>query len=180
MITGFAGRRLGRVWAPTSAVRQALSPVRPRKNRRLALDSQHAVGSHRENRGAMLKTHFTGSFSGVVCLCLATLPSFAYDYVSSDGHRYKIECNRSGYVLQSTHPVSRFEEGGAISRVHDIPREKIYLGKDCDAFHQVFGGGKWCWANGGFVADFPKISFGFPRQELSCPNNAPYSLECGC
>lgn len=107
----------------------------------------------------------------IAALGLLSSAAAAYDYVSSDGHRYTVECNRSGYVLQSTHPVSRYEEGGAMSRFHDLKREKIYLGKDCDAFHEVVGGGKWCWANGGFVAEFPTFRFGFPRQELSCPNN---------
>lgn len=68
-------------------------------------------------------------------------------YVSSDGHNYNLSCNRNGYVLKSDGPVSRFVEAGASSRIHNLEREVLFLGKDCDAFHKVFGGGKW-WVLG--------------------------------
>lgn len=99
---------------------------------------------------------------------------------TSDGHSYELECNSSGYVLESEYPVTRLTGQGAATReVKGI--EKIYLGKSCDAYHAVFGNGSWCWANGGFVAQFPTHRFGFARQELYCPDgNDSVGLNCAC
>lgn len=113
---------------------------------------------------------------------LTLMPSLANSapYTSSDGHQYSLSCKKDGYVLRSLQPVSRFVEGGVSSRVVNAGHEKIYLGKDCDAFHKVCGGGKWCWANGGFLAEFPQLRIGFPRQELNCKSDVPYDLNCRC
>ena len=60
--------------------------------------------------------------------------------------------------------------------------ETIFLGSDCKTAHGIFGIGKWCWANGGFLAEFADYDFGFGRQELHCdlgpePQGAN---DCGC
>jgi hypothetical protein len=100
------------------------------------------------------------------------------DYVG-DNHSWMLTCNVSGYVLKSKYPVSRFIEGGANSTSTEAV-EEIYLGRSCDAEHKVLGKGKWCWANGGFRAEFSSHSIGFPRQELSCPNEADAISGCEC
>ena len=44
------------------------------------------------------------------------------------------------------------------------PRTTLYIGKSCDAYSKVYGKGRWEWANGGFVVQFPHKRFGFARQ----------------
>lgn len=108
------------------------------------------------------------------------LHSIAEDYrYVSDNHSWSISCNNSGYVLRSQHPVSRFHEAGAGSSV-TRERETLYLGRSCDASSSVLGAGKWCWANGGFLAEFDRHKMGFPRQELVCPNKTDDFLGCQC
>ncbi len=102
----------------------------------------------------------------------------AADYVS-DNHTWISSCNSSGYVLRSKFPVSRFIEAGAgSSTTEEI--ETLYLGKNCDASHKLFGKGKWCQANGGFSATFSEHEFGFPRQELLCPEANGEFSGCEC
>ncbi len=101
-----------------------------------------------------------------------------YDYVSSN-HSWSVSCNKSGYVLRSQYPVSRFHEAGAGSYV-TRERETLYLGRSCDASNSVLGDGKWCWANGGFFAEFGRYNMGFPRQELVCPNAVDGFPGCRC
>lgn len=86
-------------------------------------------------------------------------------YTSGEGHAYTLTCNSNGYILRSIAPVSRFIGQGANTRVLRNT-EVIYLGRSCDAFSDVLGQGKWCWANGGFVAELEGARIGFPRQEL--------------
>lgn len=100
------------------------------------------------------------------------------DYVG-DNHTWLLTCNKSGYELKSKYPVSRFIEAGANSSTTEAI-ETLYLGKSCDAMHKVLGKGKWCWANGGFTAEFDNGSIGFPRQELACPNENDDISGCGC
>ncbi|WP_189412486.1 hypothetical protein [Neogemmobacter tilapiae] len=86
--------------------------------------------------------------------------------VSSAGDRYSISENENGGILTSLYPKSRFVEAGANSYVVD-GLDVIYFGKDCDAFHKVFGKGTFGWANGGFLATFESgAEIGFPRQDL--------------
>lgn len=101
-----------------------------------------------------------------------------FGYVS-DNHSWSMSCNQSGYVLRSQYPVSRFHEAGAGSTV-TREKETLYLGRSCDASHTVLGDGKWCWANGGFFAEFDGYRMGFPRQELNCPNQDNEFPGCGC
>jgi len=101
-----------------------------------------------------------------------------YGYVS-DNHSWSLSCNNSGYVLQSQYPVTRFHEAGAGSSV-TRERETLYLGRSCDASHTVLGNGTWCWANGGFFAEFDGYRMGFPRQELVCPTEEDDFTGCGC
>lgn len=97
-----------------------------------------------------------------------------------DNHTWNLSCNESGYQLTSKYPVSRFVEAGADSSTTEAI-ETLYLGKGCDASHKVLGKGKWCWANGGFTAEFEGgASIGFPRQELSCPDKKFEINGCGC
>jgi hypothetical protein len=108
-----------------------------------------------------------------------TVPSAADTYVG-DNHSWSISCNSSGYELKSRDPVTRFIEAGAGSTVSD-GIETLYLGRACDAQHNVLGKGSWCWANGGFRAEFENgASIGFPRQELSCPEQSEEIPGCGC
>ena len=111
------------------------------------------------------------------CL-IASLASGANAYVS-DGHEYSSSCNPDGYVLTSLYPISRAVGQGAMTKyVKGI--ETIYLGRSCDAFHPLYGSGTWCWANGGFVAEFAEARFGFARQELSCQAGSDPGNECLC
>lgn len=113
-------------------------------------------------------------------LCLLPLPVSAqeYDYYG-DNHSWSMSCNKSGYVLRSRYPVTRFKEAGTNSKLNHA-NETLYLGQSCDASHTVLGEGKWCWANGGFIAEFQSSKMGFPRQELNCPNNENSFLGCRC
>lgn len=116
----------------------------------------------------------------VSALILLPLDAIAEDYsYVGDNHSWSISCNKSGYVLRSQYPVTRFHEAGAGSSVtHE--KETLYLGRSCDARHSVLDDGKWCWGNGGFVAEFDTFRIGFPRQELICPNNDDDFRGCGC
>ena len=118
--------------------------------------------------------------STVLTVLLATAAGHEAEAYVSEGHEYTLKCSNDGYVLRSKYPVARFIEGGAASRIEKLKHEEIYLGKDCDAYHKIFGGGEWCWANGGFRAEFPLHEFGFPRQELYCQPPRPYEGNCSC
>ena len=124
----------------------------------------------------------TGSATRKAVAALVVLVAFVAaaraDYIG-DNHTWLLTCNKSGYELKSKYPVSRFIEAGANSSTTEAI-ETLYLGRSCDAMHKVFGKGKWCWANGGFTAEFDNGSIGFPRQELSCPNANDDISGCGC
>jgi len=104
--------------------------------------------------------------------------SQAHAYVADDID-YDVACNGDGYVLTSKVSVTRMVTT-PVDAEPVVGIEKIYFGKSCDAFHKLYGKGKWCWANGGFLAEFPQHSFGFGRQELSCPGDEAYRGNCGC
>lgn len=117
----------------------------------------------------------TAALAGLLA-AMAARPAPAY---IADGMEYDISCNADGYVLTSKYPVTRMiGTGVATEAVPGI--ERIYFGRSCDAYHKLFGTGKWCWANGGFRAEFPDHTFGFGRQELSCPGAEAYDGDCGC
>ena len=107
------------------------------------------------------------------------LASPAAAYVA-DGHSWQLSCNANGYVLQSDYPVSRILGFGADARQSD-EREKLTLGKSCDALHSVLGKGKWCFSNGGFEARFEEhnIAFGY-KQELWCETGIDPEADCLC
>jgi len=115
---------------------------------------------------------------GMPALALLAAAPQAYGY-TADGIDYDVACNASGYVLTSKQPVTRMVPT-PVDAEPVVGIETIYLGKSCDAFHALYGTGKWCWANGGFLAEFPRHSFGFGRQELSCPGDEAYRGNCGC
>ena len=118
------------------------------------------------------------NMSACAVLLIATTAWTARSYVA-DGMEYEISCNADGYVLTSKYPVTRMSGTGVDTQaVSGI--EKIYFGKSCDAYHKLFGQGKWCWANGGFIAEFPNHRFGFGRQELICGDSEAYQGNCGC
>ncbi|SEO28232.1 hypothetical protein SAMN05216227_10816 [Pseudorhodobacter antarcticus] len=109
---------------------------------------------------------------------LGFLASEASAYVAG-GHEYEDSCNADGYVLTSKYPVTRtIGQGASNSYVTGI--EKLYLGRSCDAYHAIYGDGQWCWANGGFLAEFEDAEFGFGRQELFCRSDEDLGLECRC
>lgn len=102
-----------------------------------------------------------------------------YKNTSSDGHEYLRTCDSSGYVLKSKYPISRFS--GDIAYTKPISAyETIAISKECNAFSQSLGTGKWCWANGGFVIEFPKVRIGFPRGELYCKEFDSFEHQCRC
>jgi hypothetical protein len=111
----------------------------------------------------------------LVYLALVT-PSFAY---VSEGHEYNLKCDSNGYTLNSIGNVVRTIGTGAGTRFYKS-KEKIFLGRSCDAYHKLYGIGEWCWANGGFQASFPLKQFDFPRQELSCEAASEFELNCRC
>jgi hypothetical protein len=76
----------------------------------------------------------------------------------------------------------------SVTRMVDTPvdanpvtgSDRIYIGRSCDACYKIFGEGKRCWANGGFIAEFAKHTFGFGRQEPNCQGAEAYQGNCGC
>ena len=100
---------------------------------------------------------------------------------TSEGHEYDLSCNENGYVLRSQDRVSRTTERGGVARTV-TRRETLYLGRSCDAFHRLFGVGKWCWTDQGFGAEFIEQSIWFPEQQLLCPGNHPLNdrRDCRC
>ena len=119
-----------------------------------------------------------GKMLAAAVLAVALTAGSARSYVA-DGMEYEISCNADGYVLTSKYPVTRMIGAGIDMRA--VPGiETIYFGKSCDAYHKLFGKGKWCWANGGFIAEFPTHTFGFGRQELICEGAKAYEGNCGC
>jgi hypothetical protein len=82
-----------------------------------------------------------------------------------------MQCNVHGFVLRSRGPVERLGR---------TERETVYFGRSCDAYHPRLGDGKWCWADGGFIADFSSASIGFPDQELVCPSDPGLGRSCRC
>lgn len=108
---------------------------------------------------------------------LAATPASAY--VSNEGHEYSATCTKHGVVLTSAAPVTRLIGYGA-GTDYWTGREKIYLGRQCDAMNQIFGHGSWGWANGGFFITFDGKEIGFGRQELYCPDGSdiPSGLDC--
>lgn len=125
-----------------------------------------------------LNTILIAVLAAAVHLVPFTAMAEDFDYVSSN-HSWSISCNTSGYVLRSQYPVTRFHEAGVNSSV-TREKETLYLGRSCDASHTVLGDGKWCWANGGFSAEFDKMRMGFPRQELMCPTPQDDFMGCRC
>lgn len=106
----------------------------------------------------------------------------AHAYVSSEGHEYAAKCTSQGMTLESNHPIVRIIENGAnTKRVGGI--ERIRMEPDCSAYTEVFGYGKWMWANGGFWISFPAYEIRFPRQEVFCVEGEtdPFNeaLQCG-
>ncbi len=114
----------------------------------------------------------------VVAMAITCSSAKAGAYVS-DGHEYGLRCSKDGWELTSKYPVTRTVGHGAGTE-YVAGTEKLYLGKSCDARHKVFGTGRWCWANGGFFADFESHRFEFPRQELWCEPEPEYGSNCNC
>jgi hypothetical protein len=117
-------------------------------------------------------------FIWVVVFAVASA-AHASAYVSSEGHTYEVTCNSNGYALTSQNPVARAIGSGADTK-YSTGRETFYLGRSCDAVNKILGGGKWCWANGGFLVSFPSGEIGFPRQELVCDGEPDLDIDCRC
>ena len=98
---------------------------------------------------------------------------------TSEGREYDLSCNANGYVLRSQKQVSHSVERRGRTRTV-TRRETLYLGRSCDAFHQLFRIGKWCWTERGFGADFIEKSYWFPDQNLVCPDDHPLNLRRDC
>lgn len=114
---------------------------------------------------------------GVVLFALILMVTPAAAYVS-DGHEYDLACTAGGYVLTSKYPITRTTGYGAGTQ-YVKGREKLYLGRSCDAFAKLQGKGSWCWANGGFFVQFADHRFEFWRQELYCTPD-DFDLRCRC
>ncbi|MEI7843863.1 MAG: hypothetical protein WCI39_12635 [Gallionellaceae bacterium] len=50
------------------------------------------------------------------------------------------------------------------SNTDQLNQLKIF--KNCKATSRIYGTGKWSFSNGGYLVEFSKIRFGFPRQEV--------------
>ncbi|WP_045451914.1 hypothetical protein [Psychrobacter sp. JCM 18903] len=59
---------------------------------------------------------------------------------------------------------AQYNSSGAILINQSLQR--IYLGKDCDAYSSKYGKGTWGQANGGYIISFKAKEFSFPRQEV--------------
>jgi hypothetical protein len=111
-----------------------------------------------------------------IAFTIATSSATAY---VADGHEYALRCTKDGYVLTSKYPVKRTIGSGTGTR-YVSGREKLHLGRNCDAFTKLNGYGSWCWANGGFFATFGEWRYEFWRQELHCEPERDYELNCRC
>ena len=118
-----------------------------------------------------------------LCLAMGSALIFSSAAVQADyeagGHLYDLKCTNDGYQLTSKYPVSRTTGTGATTQ-RTTGKEVLYLGRSCDSFHQLYGTGTWCWANGGFAAEFADMRFGFGRQELWCEPEQDYGQNCRC
>lgn len=103
----------------------------------------------------------------IVSLAIILLSSKAFAYLSSDGDEFTITYNSHGAILTSVNK-KHFAENDASGVVH-AKYLKLYLGKSCDAFSNVYGKGAWEWANGGFTVHYSGKDFSFPRQEVNIP-----------
>jgi hypothetical protein len=112
-------------------------------------------------------------------MCIIVTTTSSVNAYVAGGHEYEASCSADGYVLTSLYPVARTMGQGADTEIVSGV-EKLYLGRSCDAFHPIFGKGEWCWANGGFIANFDGMEFGFARQELFCSSDEDLGLECRC
>jgi len=136
-----------------------------------------------------MAAHRLNSLIGLTILWSTTCSQTSFGYVSN-GVVYVDQCTSSGYVLKSEYPVARPYGVGAGTKLSE-GKETIFLGKSCDATHilaEKSSDGKWCWANGGFFAEFNdsktelNLSLAFPRQELWCEDgeNVDYEFNCQC
>jgi hypothetical protein len=92
--------------------------------------------------------------------------STALAAVSGGGHGYSLECNENGFVLRSDYPVYRWAKRG-FRDLRELDHETLFLGKDCDAYHQDLGWrGRWWWANGGIVVEYENAEISFPRADI--------------
>lgn len=112
-------------------------------------------------------------------LAVFFLATPAVAYVSDEGHNYSAICTKHGVVLTSDATVTR-QIGHGVGTDYWTGREKLFLGKQCDAMNQIFGKGTWGWANGGFFVTFEGKEITFGRQELYCPGGEepPSGLDC--
>ncbi len=95
----------------------------------------------------------------------SSLSATVSSYISSDGDEYTMKYNKHGAILTSInekHFIENSVSGKMVSK-----RLKLYLGKDCDAFSEIYGKGSWGWSNSGFQISFQGKRFGFPRQEVN-------------
>ena len=94
---------------------------------------------------------------------LMAVPATAQEFTDENGIDYHLTCGPDGYALAP-------KNSGIV----------LYLGRRCEAQHDYYGSGKWCWGTGGFVAEFTYHQVGFPQQELICNPEPDYHLNCQC
>jgi hypothetical protein len=74
--------------------------------------------------------------------------------------------NGSLFDGTKTYDVSYNDHGAVLS----TGRERIYLGRNCDAASKNYGGGSWGQANGGVLIKFKQTDIAFARQSIDLPN----------
>lgn len=100
-------------------------------------------------------------------LAIAGTPAAAQEgFVSGFGDEYTLVANPDGMILSSVFPKAWFIDAGADSHV-ERGTDVLFLGRSCDAFHRLWGKGRWGQGNAGFSVMFADgRAYGFPRQEL--------------
>ena len=88
---------------------------------------------------------------------LGGAPASAEDaiFVSRKGHQYSLSTAEEGLVLTSLYPAAWIVGKGTNSNI-ETGIDKIYLGRGCDAAHDLWRDGRWRADGDGIVIEFPK------------------------
>jgi len=113
------------------------------------------------------------------------LLTFQYGYVGTFDSEYvgfTSKPNKDGLTLISTGTIYEVKGFGAGTTYIEqgFSRSKLglvlYLDKECTAHSELYGEGRWSWANGGFEIVFTAKRFGFARQELDMSHIAHMNM----
>ena len=107
------------------------------------------------------------AFGVTISAILGSSASAGEWLLSSEGHEFYSQMNKSGFTLKSRGIISRYIDNGPNYRGLFKQKEIMHLGKGCDAISNVFGRGRWGWANGGVSVTFRNgKQISFPRQSI--------------